>query len=82
MNYVAEIAPVNTVLPQGARMFVLMVADTDAKAIETVQALDLIRHDKRVQVDLYQRDGSAIGRKVWSGLHHLRPGRPMLTVVA
>jgi hypothetical protein len=82
MNYVAEVSPVVSPLPTGARMFVLIVADSDTRAIDAVQALGVLRHDRPIQVDLFQRDGSSIGRKVWSGLNRVKPGQPMLSVVA
>jgi hypothetical protein len=81
-TYVAELAPIAAPLPRDARMFVLFEAESDQQAVDTVNALGMIRGDRAVQVDLYQRTGSAIGRKLWSGLHKPARHRPVLSVVA
>ena len=82
MHYIAEIASISVPMPTGARVFVLIAADNDHKAIETVNALGIIRHDKRVQIDVFMRDGSTIGRKIWSGLSKPQRLHPRLSVVA
>jgi hypothetical protein len=77
-NYAAELSPVHVPLPNGARMFVLFEAASDALAVETVQALGVLRHDKLFQVDLYRRPDI----KIYSGLSRVKPSVPRLSVVA
>jgi hypothetical protein len=81
-TYVAELAPVAAPLPRDARIFVLFEAETDQQAVDTVNALGMVRGDRAVQVDLYLRHGNALGRKLWSGLHKPPRHRPQLSVVA
>lgn len=80
--YIAELAPVAVPLPRDARMFVLFEAESDEQAVDTVNALGMIRGDRPVQVDLYQRNGNALGRKLYSGLHRPPRHAPRLSVVA
>lgn len=81
-TYIAELAPVATPLPRNARLFVLLEAESDSEAIDTVNSLGIIRHDKAMQCDLYERNGREIGRKRWSGLSKPPRSAPRLSVVA
>ena len=80
MNYVCEFTPVSSG-PQPMRLFGAFTAADDKAAIETVQATTLLRHDQQIQADLFRREAGRDVR-IWSGLHHLRPARPKLSVVA
>ena len=79
-TYIVEFSTIHG--PQRMRTFGMFEAADTAAAIDAVQSMTMLRHDMKVQCDIYLRDGSTIGRKVWSGLHRGPVGRPRLVVVA
>jgi hypothetical protein len=81
-TYLAEIAPVGAPLPRHARMFVLFEAETIGQAVDAVNGLGILRHDRPAQIDLYERHGRDTGPKLWSGLHKPARHAPRLSVVA
>ena len=67
--------------PQRMRTFGMFEAPSDAAAIDAVQSMTMLRHDLKVQCDLYLREGPHLVKKIWSGLHKVPSSRPQLRVV-
>ena len=81
MQFTAELTSITVPLPAGVRCCLLIEADSDEAAIDKAQALGILRHDRCIQLDVFQRDGSAIGRKIWSGLSKVAVAKPSLRVI-